>query len=330
MRMFRILAVSLVLGLCLSNAWAETLTGIVAFGDSLSDVGNVYAATGDIYPASPPYFDGRFSNGPIWLERLASRLGLPQPVGSYHGGTIFACGGAETGSGTSSMNAPNMGKQVSDYLAVYPPSASELYVFWGGANDVFAGLVAGETPDPLVSVANLAQLIRTMVTEGGAEHLLVPNMPPLGRTPWGLTLTSQQQQQLDLLSAGFNSALSTQLAQLRSNLDVRIDELDIYGTFMEAVNNPAGYGLSNVTEPALSAPAGADPDEYLFWDEVHPTAAAHALIGNMAADLVLVPEPGSLALLAAGSVGLIALAWRRRTVSFHVPGETWNLGSERQ
>ena len=49
------------------------LTQIVAFGDSLIDTGNVFAATGQP-PA--PYYDGRFSNGPVWVEYLAGRLGI--------------------------------------------------------------------------------------------------------------------------------------------------------------------------------------------------------------------------------------------------------------
>lgn len=54
---------------------AGDITGIVAFGDSLSDVGNVYIATGGVNPGggvlypsgSYPggsYDTGRFSNGP--------------------------------------------------------------------------------------------------------------------------------------------------------------------------------------------------------------------------------------------------------------------------
>src|SRR5277367_5542490 len=68
-------------------------TGIVSFGDSLSDLGNYYAATGDVSPPSSLHYDnGRFSNGSNWLEYLAHDLGIAAPTASVHGGTDYAYG----------------------------------------------------------------------------------------------------------------------------------------------------------------------------------------------------------------------------------------------
>ena len=60
-----------------------------------------------ILPGSD-YFDGRFSNGPLWIEDLATRLGVPVPDHSLDGGTNYATGGAETGNGFTSFIVPNM------------------------------------------------------------------------------------------------------------------------------------------------------------------------------------------------------------------------------
>src|SRR5689334_22397744 len=72
---------------------AGEISQIVAFGDSLSDVGNTYLAIG--YPPAP-YYNGHYSNGPIWLEYLAQRLGIAAPTPSLAGGTDNAWGGAQT------------------------------------------------------------------------------------------------------------------------------------------------------------------------------------------------------------------------------------------
>ena len=49
------------------------ITNVVTFGDSVSDNGNTFRLTlGRIPP--PPYYKGRFSNGPVWVEYLADYL----------------------------------------------------------------------------------------------------------------------------------------------------------------------------------------------------------------------------------------------------------------
>ena len=58
-------------------ASASSFSSVIVYGDSLSDNGNLYALSGDTYPPSPPYYDGRFSNGPVAVEQLAADLGVP-------------------------------------------------------------------------------------------------------------------------------------------------------------------------------------------------------------------------------------------------------------
>src|SRR4051812_17171996 len=88
---------------------------VYVFGDSNVDNGNVFIATsfpGDdipTFPPSPPYDMGRFSNGPLWVEVMADRLGLPNPAPSLAGGTDYAWGGATTGPGLSPFGTPNLG-----------------------------------------------------------------------------------------------------------------------------------------------------------------------------------------------------------------------------
>src|SRR4051794_25936876 len=81
---------------------AGQFTQIVAFGDSLTDTGNLYAVT-QTSPSGPfppsPYYEGRFSNGPVWVEWLALQLGVPAPRPFVTGGTNYAFGGAETTTG---------------------------------------------------------------------------------------------------------------------------------------------------------------------------------------------------------------------------------------
>ena len=83
-------------------------SAIYAFGDSLSDAGNLSittSAAGATEPVSPPYYKQQygsisgnvFSNGPTWVQDLSIALGLGTLAPSLAGGTDFAYGGAETG-----------------------------------------------------------------------------------------------------------------------------------------------------------------------------------------------------------------------------------------
>ena len=80
---------------------ATTYPAIYSLGDSLSDVGNALAASsvvGQPIPLPSFYFNGRFSNGPNWLDDLAGKLGLSASPGlSFPPGNDFAFGGAQTG-----------------------------------------------------------------------------------------------------------------------------------------------------------------------------------------------------------------------------------------
>ena len=70
--------IALAIGGLSPAAQASNIDPIYAFGDSLSDVGNIYAASGGVIPG-PPYVNGQFSNGPVWVQDLASSLGLAPP-----------------------------------------------------------------------------------------------------------------------------------------------------------------------------------------------------------------------------------------------------------
>jgi phospholipase/lecithinase/hemolysin len=302
-RITRHLAWIVVLGLTTlgTSLQAGDITGIVAFGDSLSDVGNTYLAAG--IPPSPPYYQGHYSNGPIWLEYLANSLGVPAPTASLAGGTDYAWGGAETGSGLSYEGTPNIGSQISTYLASNTPLSTQLITIWGGANDFLNGGVT----NPAVPVANLISEITTLAAAGG-KQFLVPNLPLLGDLPATNTLPQANRDALNFLTLTFDSMLYSQLNQLQGKLGITMHQVDIDSVFQNIIANPGAYGLTNVTDSAI-ADGNLSGQGYLFWDTVHPTTVIQALIGATAfATVVLEPSSLTLVLIAAP----LLLAWRRR------------------
>jgi hypothetical protein len=93
------------------------IDNLVVFGDSYSSTGNIYVATGGAFPA-PSLFpsDGRWSNGPIWIDTLSYLLEIDSPHPSLLGGTNYAWGGATSFFEPVPGFTPPVGVQVLEYL----------------------------------------------------------------------------------------------------------------------------------------------------------------------------------------------------------------------
>jgi phospholipase/lecithinase/hemolysin len=300
-------------------ASAEPVTSLIVLGDSLSDGGNAALLTAAFFPPSPPYAF-RFSNGPVAAEYLAQNLGVPLTP-SVSGGTNYAVGGATTGTlnFNFAINSPpgldnfpavdttGILNQVSAFLASGTPldPATSLFMLSGGHNDIFLARAQGLT-DPaglgLVAqqaIANLATAVATLATVG-AEQFLVPNMADLGRTPQ--FLGTPLQAGLETLATLFDAGLAGAMASLALQLGVSITVFDTFGAVDQILNNPAAFGFTNTTQACLANVAAflAGCPGYVFFDSVHPTTAAHAILGDQLSSAV--PGPSTAALLTAGAV----------------------------
>jgi phospholipase/lecithinase/hemolysin len=265
------------------EVFSHHYTEIVAFGDSLTDTGNRYGATGGTEPASPPYDAGRWTNGPLWVEHLAAGLGLPAPTPSALGGTDYASADASTAlSGYAHNGSANIGTQITTYLAAHPVvDGRQLFVIWGGTND----FGPHSTADPAASMANLSAEI-TELARAGAKQFLVPNLMPLGEVP-AVNKTAVRAKD-DTLSSQFNVLLADAEGRLEASLGIKIHRLDVYSLVDTVIANPGRFGITNVTDQAKSGDEGdpgvvvSNPDQYLFWDPIHPTETFEQLLGNQA------------------------------------------------
>jgi 3-phytase len=249
---------------------------LIVFGDSLSDAGNLHLASGGVV-TPPPYYKGRFSNGPVWVEVLAEQLGLPTPEASLAGGTNYAFGGAETGPGLSFFDTPNVGVQIEFFLEDRGGfTGDELIVVEAGSND----FLWDETTEPEVVMENLRQHITDLAAAGG-KTFLVANSP----------IDDPRAVQL-------NRLLKKQLPKLARRLGVTILLYDMARVFNFILDHSEFFGITNVTDPAcpgcgigIPDPDAEDtmvpnPDEYFLWDLIHPTRVVHAIIGEAAALVV--------------------------------------------
>ncbi|MEH1889268.1 MAG: SGNH/GDSL hydrolase family protein [Nostoc sp.] len=247
------------------------ITELYVFGDSLSDTGMVFRATGGMYPPNPTYYQGRYSNGRVWIEYLAESLHLSSKQTNN-----FAYGGATTGSVGNSY-VPSLLNQVQSFTQTHQKTNSDaLFVLWAGANDYLQGVSSATVP-----VKNLTTAINSL-TDVGAKKILVGNLPDLGHLP--ATRTSTNSVNLSALTQAHNQGLRRSLKILsQQHSDLEIVVLDANTLYRDAIANPAAFNFTNVTSPCLSGSSiCSNPDQFLFWDGIHPTAAAHRIIGKTA------------------------------------------------
>jgi cholinesterase len=238
---------------------SENSAALVVFGDSLSDTGNA----------------GRFSNGPVWVERIAQRTGARlRPSGE--GGTNHAVGGAGARGGPNDLRA-----QVDDFLSARRGRAdpAALYVVYGGGNDLLAAVYTADGDAVARSAADAIGGVVADLASAGARHVLVPNLPDIGITPALRALGPAAAAEARELSRAYNKALELALGRVEAEHPVRIARLDVFSLADRVIADPAASGFRNVTDPCRDAQSC---EGMLFWDHVHPTALAHARLAEAA------------------------------------------------
>jgi phospholipase/lecithinase/hemolysin len=300
---------------------APPFSQIVVFGDSYSDTGNVrarvIAKTGgsvDFPSQSFNYGTGRYTNNNtttpasatytgLWHEQLAATfLNIPAATYSLGGGTNYAFGGATTEDGTTevavvstpsgdvTITIDHMGKQLDDYLAAHVVDPNALYILWGGIND----LLQDDSAASVTATAARVTALFGRLANAGAKYIVVPNVPAIGVAP-AFPGDTVQAGALNAAIANYRFELSANLASSQNTLasqgiTTTLYPVDVWRETIRMYSDLGNYGFTDTLSSSRGdTRAGATPDDYLYWDGIHPTTAGHYWIAKAANDAITVP-----------------------------------------
>lgn len=259
---------------------------VFGFGDSLVDNGNIQRQTGIPYPPSPPYWNGRFSNGRTFVEYVPGLLGL-----GWNDANDFAVGGATTGAAVNGYpGLPGFTAQLNRFRDKGMRfGASDLPVVWAGANDYIA-------PGALLDIKGTIRTAVTNIVTGvgemyglGARRAVVIGLPPLGAAPQ--FNAPSMSGVVNQVSTAHNAGLLQGLLAVNAKTGMNVYYINAEMAFSHFLANPARYGLTNTTTACINDSACAtapveQQNHWLFYDNLHPTTGVHQLVARIIANQV--------------------------------------------
>jgi phospholipase/lecithinase/hemolysin len=250
-------------------------TSLYVFGDG------VFTTTNG--PGGAFYYGNRNCNGRIWVELLAQRQGL-----TYESNKNWSYYGQYSSHLVTNVNNFNAPADASNALFIVWCADADFV--WNVQN--YGANMTQWTNAINQSLTNHFKAITNLYRAKGARTVMMPNAVDLTKVPFFSHSTDKdfiRQRTID-----FNATFATTLInQIKTNCpDVTIYVPDFFTLLDDVVAHPTNYGLIKPetfvfedlpsTEWDLNGPG----TNYVYWDDLDPTAKAHVLIADLAQQLI--------------------------------------------
>lgn len=253
---------------------------IVLFADSLSDNGNVYKHSG--FPPSPPYWKGRFSDGPTWAEHVADAISIPFENIGYAGATTD---NADAYSEYNGYVVPGLKQQIETISS--KGNSKSLFIIETGYNDLnvintpqFYNVVNKNYTTEKIA-ANVVASTKAIIKKYKAKKFVFMSAPPFEKWPF---IADADKPRVNKLIEGYNALVKSELKKNIHGVDLKF--LDIHGWLNKQLANPEKLGVSTTNGPCIwglgntTAPLCAEPTKHFFFDSFHPNSVVHKALAN--------------------------------------------------
>ncbi len=298
----------LLFGLAVFPAQAE-FSSIYIFGDTISTTTNNTSP----YPSGTNYFGRRYTNGRVWVEVLAQELGLTNNYW-YSTNNLYSVSYTNLTSLTTNWSyssnnwsyyADDSSKLVQNVGNFKAPTnaPNSLFVVWVNDADFVDGVTDGNGTNIALWTNAINQFLTnhfvaiTNLYAKGARTLVMPNAVDIGEVPVYYSYAPATNGFLRQMVTNFNAAFTTTLMnQIKMNCPgITIYVPDFFSLLDNMLTNAAAYGLTNAGNYALNQnPPGVLTNlsmtgpgaNYIWWDDEDPTAKAHAVMADVAQQLI--------------------------------------------
>ncbi len=262
--------------------------GLYAFGDSLLDNGNAYSWSGKTTPKSPPYWKGRFAEGPNVYDTIAAAF---RAEGAET--RNYAFGGAKAV--TDYNLIPDLHNQRRVFQYTINPRKNSLAAVWAGGNDVLARVGKSNVASVARNAADeVVRAVKSLLSNG-VKSALVFNLADLAKIPKYVEANATTRASATAGTLAYNTRLALGLAGLRAK-GMTIYELDVFGFFEEVWADPLAFGIENLSRPCIvddkARCTAAEMASSAFIDRIHPGASLHAHLATRVLDLLAPPMAG--------------------------------------
>lgn len=268
-----------------SIAFSDSDVRLIAFGDSLSDDGNIRRFT-RLWPINR-YFMGRFSNGPIWTDYLPFTMNASVLNWGYAGGTavLTQSGIKDPVEWVKDFIKGHSEDYVSSYIKGLTSgsilaSDKDVFLFWFGSNDLSKGHSAEQVA---TAIENQIKRIASL----GGKRFAVIGLLDFSKSP--------RKNTEGILLEGHSEQILKTIEKLnQSHTNIQVAYIDIHRAQNRIFNNQApsifeqedsffDYEIQHEDFSACFHGSFNNDHEHtcpylkraFFYDDIHPTTFGH-------------------------------------------------------